>query len=549
MPQRIVKYIIAGDTKSGVRAMHDMGDATDKTGKKLDHAGHEAERSFANIEKGAKHVHGAIGLLAGAAGLGGLAFGIKDAVEAGTQLQVQQAQLRNALKNTGQASAETVKKITEAAEASSTHGGFKGQQELEGITQFVRLTGSATAATKLNTEAVNLARGTHMSYETAIRAVSQVQTGQVGRLQKYLGVIQPVKTHVQELTALQKKQNPELVKQAQLLDKQATAAEANRQIMKRYAGATSTYGRTAAGSISNAQHAIELLAEQVGKVLLPYVAYAATELTRLIDIGIEKWPEAKAKIEEVVKSVKEIVAWFRKHMDVTKALAAGVAVLVTAWTAYTVATKIATVATAAFNAVMALNPIEWVVIAIAALTAGVVYCYLHFKTFRNIVDSVFKWLKGAVGTVVGFVKKHWKTLALVLAGPFTPLVLLLEHIKTVIHDIVGAASKVGKAYHSVTGAPGKFLGHLVPHFATGGIVPGVGSRDTVPAMLTPGEGVLRQRAVQAVGGASGVAALNNGGALMPDINLTLPVKLVATDGGRTLAETVVHYQLRQQARR
>jgi TP901 family phage tail tape measure protein len=36
-------------------------------------------------------------------------------------------------------------------------------------------------------------------------------------------------------------------------------------------------------------------------------------------------------------------------------------------------------------------------------------------------------------------------------------------------------------------------------FASGGIVPGSGSRDTVPAMLTPGEFVIRKKAVQSIG--------------------------------------------------
>ena len=40
---------------------------------------------------------------------------------------------------------------------------------------------------------------------------------------------------------------------------------------------------------------------------------------------------------------------------------------------------------------------------------------------------------------------------------------------------------------------------MVPyHFARGGYVPGRGDRDTVPAMLTPGEFVIRKKAVQAI---------------------------------------------------
>jgi hypothetical protein len=38
--------------------------------------------------------------------------------------------------------------------------------------------------------------------------------------------------------------------------------------------------------------------------------------------------------------------------------------------------------------------------------------------------------------------------------------------------------------------------YKIKEFATGGIVGGTGTRDTVPAMLTPGEVVLNRQAVQ-----------------------------------------------------
>lgn len=45
-------------------------------------------------------------------------------------------------------------------------------------------------------------------------------------------------------------------------------------------------------------------------------------------------------------------------------------------------------------------------------------------------------------------------------------------------------------------------------FATGGVVPGTGNRDTVPAMLTPGEFVIRKSSVNKIG-AGTLAAMNN----------------------------------------
>lgn len=49
-----------------------------------------------------------------------------------------------------------------------------------------------------------------------------------------------------------------------------------------------------------------------------------------------------------------------------------------------------------------------------------------------------------------------------------------------------------------------------PGFATGGLVPGTGNRDTVPARLMPGEFVIRKSAVEAIG-AENLAQMNSGG--------------------------------------
>lgn len=58
--------------------------------------------------------------------------------------------------------------------------------------------------------------------------------------------------------------------------------------------------------------------------------------------------------------------------------------------------------------------------------------------------------------------------------------------------IVNATNALGNVIRQSSGT--RPLG-----FATGGVVPGSGSRDTVPAMLTPGEFVIRKKAVETIG--------------------------------------------------
>jgi hypothetical protein len=85
------------------------------------------------------------------------------------------------------------------------------------------------------------------------------------------------------------------------------------------------------------------------------------------------------------------------------------------------ALKVWAVVQAVVNAVMEANPIGLVVIAIAALVAGVIWAYNHFETFHNIVDAAwdgiqtaaqFAWenvLKPIFGYLVDTVIAAWET--------------------------------------------------------------------------------------------------------------------------------------------
>lgn len=62
------------------------------------------------------------------------------------------------------------------------------------------------------------------------------------------------------------------------------------------------------------------------------------------------------------------------------------------------------IAQIALNLAMSLNPIAAVILVIAALAAGAIYCYQHFETFRNVVDNVWAAIKTAFTAGVDWVK-------------------------------------------------------------------------------------------------------------------------------------------------
>lgn len=93
-------------------------------------------------------------------------------------------------------------------------------------------------------------------------------------------------------------------------------------------------------------------------------------------------------------------------------------------------------------------------------------------------------------------------------GSDTTMNMVSEALKENTSAIIDLTQAINDLAARGLNGGGKVLG-----FATGGLVPGSGNRDTVPAMLSPGEYVIRKKAVESIG-ASNLRNLNgyaNGG--------------------------------------
>lgn len=106
--------------------------------------------------------------------------------------------------------------------------------------------------------------------------------------------------------------------------------------------------------------------------------------------------------QKVVQWLSDAMTWVGNNTGTVKLLVGAVGVLVTGLAGLMVLRKI-TAAVAMFNAALAMNPIGLVVIAIAALAAGLIYAYKNSETFRKIVDGAFK----AIGAVARWL---WNTI-------------------------------------------------------------------------------------------------------------------------------------------
>jgi len=125
-------------------------------------------------------------------------------------------------------------------------------------------------------------------------------------------------------------------------------------------------------------------------------------------IGMALLPAVEALLPIVIK----FADWASQNTEIVIALAAAIgglsaAIVIAnfAMKAWAAAQAIATAAQWAFNAALTANPIGLVVVAVAALVAGLVLLYRRFETVRNIVKALLAPLKAAADGLGWLAKK------------------------------------------------------------------------------------------------------------------------------------------------
>jgi hypothetical protein len=256
----------------------------------------------------------------------------------------------------------------------------------------------------------------------------------------------------------------------------------------------------------------------------------------------------------------------------------------------------------ALNAAMAANPFVLVALLLAALVAGLVIAYQRSTTFRNIVNAAFNAVRSVVSSVIGWitsnvpaafasvlnwVKAHWRTITVLVSGPFAPIVALflvaaghLDDLRSgfswirdqagsifsglkskaqgplgTIASLLGTAASAGERLASAFRSAASWAsslwsklaslaskisslpsppGWLTSHFATGGFVTGkYTGQDTIQAMIGRGEAILNEQQINALGRDRVMAVLaatggrTETGALLSSLN---PASLMGLGG-------------------
>ena len=270
-------------TTSGFREGRGEIDATAGAIRKTDKAAKEAHTSTVGLGKSFGGLKGLASNAAGMVGIGGLAFGLADAVRHAQHLQDVQAQLGASIHaNVRQPAKDATEQITEFADSMSTHGGFTPTESIADMTQFLRVTKSVGKSESDLTLATNISRGAHVDLSRAVRAVTLLEQGRTQGLSK-LGIVVPkVTTAYDTLRETHKHATLEQVAAAKATDALASKQQAMANVSHQYSGAMATYSKTSSGGISNLRNSVEVLSTKLGTLLLPAVNWVVRAFVSMV---------------------------------------------------------------------------------------------------------------------------------------------------------------------------------------------------------------------------------------------------------------------------
>ena len=384
----------------------------------------KAKREFENLEGvGAKSAYALKkAALPAAAAVGALGVAAFDAAKGAMEDAAAQAQLTKTLQNN---TAATEAQIKANEDWISTQGKLLGVTDDElrpAISSLSRQTGDLAKAQELAALSMDIAAATGKPLSAVVQAVSRAAGGQVSALAKL---------------------DPKL----KGLIKDGLDAEGAMSVLAdTFGGSATTKANTAQGQFQRLQVSLAETKETIGAALLPIIEKVLPVLTTF-----GNW-------------ASENTAIFLTVAGVIGGIAAAVLLVNGAMTAWTALTKAFTVIQGAFNAVMAMNPIGLAVIAIAALVAGLVIAYNRFEGFRNVVDSVFRFIGSAISGSLDVIKGYFN-------GVLGFYKAMFNGIASLWNNTIGKLSFRFPSF--VPGFGGKgFDVPNIPMLAEGGIVTG-----------------------------------------------------------------------------
>ena len=162
-----------------------------------------------------------------------------------------------------------------------------------------------------------------------------------------------------------------------------------------------------------------------------WASFKAVVITSQIVDAITKVSDAVGKMGD---GVKKAAAWYQDLNKAQIASSVSAKAHAVAVGLQTAATNIATVAQTAFNVAMAANPIGLIVLAIAAVVAGLVWFFTQTEIGKQIFGEFVKFVSGVFGNIVSVIS----TVANAIIVPFQNFLAFVSPIFNTLWQIVSS---------------------------------------------------------------------------------------------------------------
>lgn len=187
-------------------------------------------------------------------------------------------------------------------------------------------------------------------------------------------------------------------------------AKINKELARLTGGAAADAANTAAGQYKIFQLTLQETQEEIGMALLPVLKQLAPILVQVAGF-VKDNTDVIVKLGAVVGALAATVVGVNAAMTAYQAISSVVKAATAAWT----------VAQVALNFALTANPIGLIIVAIAALVAGLILAYRNSETFRNIVDQAFAAIKTGTATALKPFIENWDTISKVIDTAITYL--------------------------------------------------------------------------------------------------------------------------------
>jgi len=488
----------------------------------------ELSKLSGNFDRLGTRIMGFAKLAAGAFLAGGIIGGLKDSIKAASDLNEAQNKVQVLF---GSSTAQIQKWAAQAATSMgmSTLGATDAAATMGVFGNAAGLTGGKLVdfSTKMAGLSSDLASFYNTSPEDAMQAIGAALRGEQEPIRRY-GILLDDASLRQQAFAMHLTNTTKHV-----LTPQQRVLAAQALILKQSSKAQGDFARTS-GGLANQQRimAAEITnaKAKLGDIFLPAAAKVATFLTTKLIPGFAG----------VTDKISGFIKWMTGGSNGAKVFIAVAGGLVVGILAVTTAVKLATIAQAAFNAIMALNPIGIVIVAIIALVGAFIYLWNTSAGFRNFWKDLWKNIKtwaidakngvvGAWNAFIGFFAKlpgriggiavgMWDGIKNAFRSAVNWIIAKWNNLSlTIGGQSVDLPFGMGFSIPSITlNTPD------IPYLARGGIV-------TRPTLAVLGE--RGPEAVTPLGSAPITLVIESGGSQMDDLLVQMIRRAVRVRGG------------------